>query len=347
MTRNVSVVIAAWAVWLMSSISVAAPNDAERARQVFKEAVSLYESADFQGAADKFRTCYQLKKSYKILYNIGQSEVLSKRYGIALQMFEKFLADGGDDIPLERQNEVREEIRRLRDMIGFIQITAPDNVEIMVDGTGRGTYPAVRRIPVTVSVVHEINIISTAGKESETKQVSVTGGDSVSVFFDGDSFASAPAVATPPPPPEEVEPSIAPVKSDVKPDVVVTAEDITIEDTPVSPWKNRLFLSAAIVGGAGFAAMSGGIVTGIISLKKNVDVEEKCDHDICDAENRDLVKTRDRFAAISTVLWIAGGAATATGVALMLVWWKKRENIQSSSLTILPGVGGVTIAGGF
>jgi hypothetical protein len=128
----------------------------------------------------------------------------------------------------------------------------------------------------------------------------------------------------------------------------VTVKDaITIERTSDSPWKSRLFLSGVIVGGAGIALMAGGIVTGIISMKKNGDVEEECDHNICDNEDRDLVKTRDRFAMTSTMLWIAGGAATATGAALMLMWWKKRENLQTSSLSILPGAGGVTVIGDF
>ena len=347
MTRNVSVVIAAWAVWLISSVSVAAPNDAERARQAFNEAVSLYEAGDFPGAANKFRTCYQLKKSYRILYNIAQAEAASKRYGLSLETFEKYLAEGGDDIPLERQEEVREEIRHLHDVIGYIEVIAPDNSEIMVDGTRRGTYPTIRRIPVAVSVIHEIRIVSAAGMESETRRASVTGGDSVSIIFDKASFASEPVVAIITPPPSETEPAATAEKIEQNPEVVTAEESITIMETTVSPWKNRIFISGVIVGGAGIALMSGGIVTGIVSLKKNVDVEEKCAHATCDAEYRDLVKTRDRFAATSTVLWIAGGAATATGVALMFVWRKKRENLRSFSISMLPGIGGGTILGEF
>jgi tetratricopeptide (TPR) repeat protein len=95
MTRSFSVVIAVWVVLLISSISAAAPSDAARAKQAFNEGLSLFEQGDFPAAANKFRTSYQTKKSYRILYNIGQAEAAAKRYGVSLEAFEKYLADGG------------------------------------------------------------------------------------------------------------------------------------------------------------------------------------------------------------------------------------------------------------
>ena len=174
--------------WIIVLVAVLAPvfstqadDNLKRARQEFKEATVLYKNGEYAAAAEKFKVCYKLQPTYKILYNIGQSEAAAKRYGLSLQAFEKYLADGGDDVPESRQEEVRAEIKRLRDMIGFFEITAPKNAVIFIDGVERGTYPTVKRIPVAATVVHEVKAKYEDGSETPTKQFSVTGGDSVSV----------------------------------------------------------------------------------------------------------------------------------------------------------------------
>jgi hypothetical protein len=338
MPRMITIIVIAGIAVLAPALSSATPTDAERAKAAFREGAALYEKGDFIAAAEKFRSCYQLKKSYKIFFNIAQSEAAAKRYGLSLQNFEKFLADGGDDIPLERQDDVRKEIGRLRDMIGFLEVTAPEDVEIIIDGVSRGTYPAVTRIPVAVSVVHELKIVNTEGQESGIKRATVSGGDSVPVSFETDDFEQPPVVGGEPP--------------GVAADAVETEDNMTPEAsvsrlTTPSIWKNRFFLSGAIVAGAGVALMAGGCITGIVSLKKDDDVQEKCTGGVCDSRYRDLINTRDHIATTSTVLWVVGGVATATGIALILVSQKKKGKFVSSAISVLPGVGGLIVTGVF
>ena len=118
---------------LLSSAIPARTDDAA-ARRAFREGKEQFTTGKFVEAAQSFRLAYELKPNWKLLYNIGQSEVAAKRYGLALQSFEKYLAEGGDDLSRERQTEVLTEIKRLREMVGSVNVRGPDGCEVLVDG---------------------------------------------------------------------------------------------------------------------------------------------------------------------------------------------------------------------
>ena len=98
-----------------------AQDDEDEAMTFFKKGIDLFNSESYEEAAEAFRKAYELKPNWKLNYNIGQSEAAAKRLGLALQAFEAYLSQGGDDIPTERRDEVLKEVERLRKMVGAVE----------------------------------------------------------------------------------------------------------------------------------------------------------------------------------------------------------------------------------
>jgi len=84
-----------------------------QARELFEHGIKLYDQGEPRTAAEAFREAYRLRPSYKILFNIGQAEASSGRYGLAMEAFQQYLVKGKDEIPVERRDFVSDEIRRL------------------------------------------------------------------------------------------------------------------------------------------------------------------------------------------------------------------------------------------
>ena len=88
------------------------PAAASEAPAHFRRGVELYEEADFATALIEIKRAYELFPNYKVLYNIAQSHYQMQNYALALQNFERYLAEGGTSIAEERKNEVTRELER-------------------------------------------------------------------------------------------------------------------------------------------------------------------------------------------------------------------------------------------
>ncbi len=309
--------------------ALAGESPADQALEKFKSGTKLFNAGSYVEAADQFRGAYELKPSYKILYNLAQSETAAKRYGVALEAFEKYLADGGDDIELERRDSVREEIKRLREMIGIVEIDAEEGAIIYVDGIKRGAFPTTRRIPVAGSVVHEIR--ATVNEQEIRKDIRVSGGDTITVVMKTDSPADASVEETPTEDDDDA-PAVEPTPLSEK-----ASSDDTVK-------KKRLFIAGIALAGTGGAALVAGSICGGLVLGKEDQLSTQCPDGICSSAQRDLLDSRDRLVTSSTVLWITGGVVAASGITLILVSKLKREK---QTVAFVPTVGGLLISGRF
>ncbi|MBN2529791.1 MAG: PEGA domain-containing protein [Deltaproteobacteria bacterium] len=122
----------------------------EAAKKHFEDAKVFYDARDFDQAVHSFRMAYKYKPTWKLLYNIGQAEAAAKRYGLALDAFEGYLARGGDDIREDRSLEVLDEIKRLRLLVGVLKVSAPIGAEVFVDSINRGSTPLQQILRVAV-----------------------------------------------------------------------------------------------------------------------------------------------------------------------------------------------------
>jgi len=257
------------------------------ARQSYEQGISHYENGDYKAAATAFREAYTLRPSWKILFNIGQSEAAAKRYGLAMEAFQKYLIKGGDDIPGDRKDYVTEEIRRLKELVGEVEVDAPEKSAVYIDGVLRGTAPLLSPVLVVGGTRHEA-VVKLEKDELLRREFSVWGGKKIKLVAQKKPEKApgpAPVAVAEKPEPEEEQEEAGP-------------EEETQQLDPLYFW---LSLGAtAAFGGATLAVE-------FVVKDKYEQYEEKGDSSIKD-EGRTLQPVGIAFLALT------GAAAVATGV---------------------------------
>jgi len=157
--------IAAFGVFLCLSQGAQASDGTDKAaRDKYQQGIALFGEGRYTEASDAFREADRIKPSWKIHYNIGQSEAAAGRYGLAIEAFERYLAEGRDEIPTDRKDYVLKELERLRMMVGRVEVRAPDGAEVIIDGVARGKAPFSAPLLVTLGKEQEV-VVTDQGKE--------------------------------------------------------------------------------------------------------------------------------------------------------------------------------------
>jgi hypothetical protein len=319
-SRMPTIAIAA-ALLSLAFYSPVRADERQEAVEAYERGVEHFEAERFNEAADAFRRADRLKPSWKLLYNIGQSEAAGRRFGLALEAFEQYLVEGGDDVPGDRREEVLAEIQRLRVLVGVLEVSAPDGALLLVDGIERGSAPFTGPVRVAAG---EHEVVLRGGDELLLEQsVTVAGGMTSGIEVEEpDAEQSAPQPATAP------QPAAAP------------------EPEPAEDEGGRVWTWIAL--GTGAALVAGGAVAGGVSIGKEKDLESKCDGGVCDsslASERDTVKSLNSTADI---LYGVGAAALVSGAVLFFV---EPDGEEERPLAVAPRVGpdgaGLAVQGRF
>lgn len=298
------------------------------AKEAFAEGGELFTQGKYSAAAEAFRRAYALSPTWKLLYNIAQAETAAKHYGVAIGIFEQYLAEGGDELPESRSDAVQKEIQRLRLLVGTVEVVAPAGAIFYVDDVQRGTLPfsgpmrlSIGKHQVRLELNHETLLdqeISIAG--GMPTYVKVTSDDEVAgpVQPDSDSGDEANAVST-----SEPEPSVA-----------------ADESGTARSGKGLL------IGGLSASAVSlAGLVVGIVfsaklsdDLSKRDDAKAKylqsgsfTDYNLVNTYQDDAVTDSN----VIKVGFIAGGVLAVTGAILLTVHWKKMK--RNHPVAVSPG----------
>lgn len=316
------------AAFFISLCPASRADDQEAAKAAFKKGSDLFHEGKFDEAALAFREANTLSPNWKLLYNIGQSEAAAKRHGLALQAFEEYLSEGGDDIKEARRLEVAQEVTRLRGIVGEVSIVAPDGSEIFLDGRQRGTAPLPGPIPVPAGKLNELRI-EKDGEVILAREIRVGSGRSIKVDAAIEDDDEAGPVAS-----EGTAPLL---------------EDEAVDDTggpaAVPPdGVDGLKVGGWVLVGVGAAVLVGSAVTGGMALKLDGDLDEACpDSDCAPAHHEDVDKLK-RLSVASDVMTGVGGAALAAGVVMVVVSAVRgRSDSEESNVTMAPvaGAGGL------
>lgn len=140
--------------WLVlalgSTLAVPAWADEEpwrAARTHYQQGVELAKRGDYQAALEAFNAAYAASPHFAVLYNIGQAEVALGRPQKAIEVLERYLRDGKDDVPPERRRAVEAQIAQLESVFASLSVvTDPPGALITVDGAmiGRSPLPPTR-----------------------------------------------------------------------------------------------------------------------------------------------------------------------------------------------------------
>jgi tetratricopeptide (TPR) repeat protein len=200
-------------------LAQATPGFAEgdEAKAAFENGKALFKQEKFDDAARAFREAYRIKPTWKLHYNIGQCEAAQKHYDLALEAFEAYLAEGGDEVEAARQDEVLAEVQRLRAMVGVVEIQGQKGDAVRVNGQDRGELPDAGRLKVSMGTVKvEVRRASAVVLERELK---LSGGETATLVVEASKEKPAatpqPAPVAPPTeatPEPEPEPSAAPTQ---------------------------------------------------------------------------------------------------------------------------------------
>ncbi len=299
--------------------------EAEEARQrgiaAHKEAAdsgdSQYQVEKFKEAADAFAEAYRLRPSFKLLFNIGQDNAGAKRYGLAMEAFERYLSDGGDEIELARSEEVKKEIERLKNLVGYLDVKAPAGATLYVDDTPIGIAPMPGK--KYVSSARRQTVRAEQGGRKMEKSFTVLAGQTESIDFT--ALGKAPTL------------------------------DGAVRDRPPSksaPSDKRLRLIQTIgwgCAGLGAGALIAGAITGGLALNHDADLTEDCDGNVCYSKDYPQLDSRDNLARSSTALLAVGGATAAVGAGLLI--YVKIKKSKSERITLMPTPSGLLLQGRF
>jgi hypothetical protein len=317
------------AVMVISSMAMGDEKMA-RAKAAHQQGVEFFMAGKYEEASLAFREAKKMRPTWKLDYNIGQCEAASKRYGMALEAFESYLVEGGDEVPDDRREYVSAEIRRIQPLVGVLEVEAPDGVNVVIDGVVRVVMPPDG--PLRVAAGRHLIILKDGDHELLSKSVNVAGGMATKVEYS--ALAGAPTADETAPATDEPQPAVA--------------EE---GDGDISPLKTVGWIGV----GLGAAVAIGGVITGGMAMGKNNDLANKCpDRENCSDEYEDYPEQADSLALVTDILIPTGAVLLATGVVLLIVGAKRGSSDEEDeradiSLAPLagPGNAGFAIRGRF
>jgi hypothetical protein len=271
-----------------------------KARDSFNQGVTAFEQGRLAEALELFRKAYKLKPSYRILYNIAQTEAELGRPHKAIATFEAYLAEGGAEVPKKRRLATERELRKLAALVGTLDINGPPGAKLWVDGDHIGSLPL--GAPISLPAGQHRILVQLPGFEPCEKTVEVRGQEATSEQCE----------PTPPEVPEPQHPS---------PSVTLTTT------TTPAPKERVLFDSVAPWTATGLSAAC--LAVGIVLMAKtqslNSELRGACPQGICPASRAGDVETLPKLAAGADALLVATAVLSAAATALFLAPWKKKS----------------------
>jgi hypothetical protein len=297
----------------------------------FRRGLELYEEGNLSAAVAELKRAYEIAPNYRVLYDIAQIDFELQNYPSALTWFEKYLNEGGPNVPETRRAQVEKEMAKLRTRIGTIEIAiSVADAEISVDDAPVGKSPLA--LPVAVSTGRRRVSATKEGYATVTRQLEVAGGDHIRLVLElvstsAPTAASAAALPAPslassaplaplgtPPPAPKPSPSSAPI------------------------WVGWTATAAL---GAG-AAVLGGLAWRASNHLRN-------DRDQFGASPTSLSEqgTKVKRLAIASDICTAG-AIVAGGISLVLTLsGKPHAGAETAAVEITPSLSSLTVKGAF
>jgi hypothetical protein len=284
------------------------------ARQRYSRGLQFVKEGNYQAALIEMQRAYALSPSYKIQYNLGQIHGHLGDAAAAVTSYERYLSEGGADVPTPRAAEVAQEINRLRVRVGTVDLSVKgDGAEVLLDDIVIGRSPFKKKIFVNIGK-HRF-AASRLGSEQVTRIVAVAGEDSIAVELDiapAFSGAASSTVQPGPTPRPSALSSETPSSPIVVPSSKATAHDVDIEaKSQPSSERRYVWIGWTLTG----ACAAGTIVAGLVARKEANDLSNLRNSPKATRHDLDNAASSAFRAALVTDI-LMGATLVSAGVSL-------------------------------
>lgn len=298
----------------------AGPAEQKKANALFQEGRKAMKNKDYDTACPKFEASLELDPAPGTRINLGLCREARNELSKALEDFRRV----AEQLPKDdsRAAFVQERVAALEARVPRITITlaksAPADAVVTIDDqpVQIATPPSAKEIEPGDHVVS----VRATGREPREYKISLADFQRRDLEVDaGKSLAVTPTGA-----------ATGPESG--------AGDGGQQQDGP--PWRTIGF----VVGGIGIAAVTVGAIAGIVVLSNKGTIEDDCGPRFCASQDGlDAVSSAGTFSTVSTIAFIAGGAALAGGAVLLLT---HPESGGSAHVGAAPRPGGAVVAVG-
>lgn len=178
-------------VWLVLACALAsfgaAPalaqaDAAAEAKRRYERALSLYEEGQFDAALVELQRAQRLRPSLTLLYNIAQVQLARQDYAAALLSFRRYLDEGRAEVTAARRSEVEAQLHELALRVARVEVEVDVGAaEILVDHQVRAEN--THRASLLVNAGLRLISVRHGRFPPQHHQITVAGGDALSVRF--------------------------------------------------------------------------------------------------------------------------------------------------------------------
>jgi len=285
----------------------------------FRRGVELFNEGNGEGAMIEFQRAYELAPRFSILYNMAQVAYELNDYAAAVGHFERYLQEGGSNIPQDRQDSVLVDIERLRIRTGQVHVIVDMPATVAIDDFPIGKAPLA---PVVVNMGRRRISVNNAEGRTATQIVKVAAGDKVVARFSLRQLMTSHGNT------EVVQEKASPnVPSD------------GMSTSSVVAWS----LTGAL--GAGAALF------GVLAFQNARDLDQlREDYPLNSA--KPLQEKQDKVKRLSLVADSLLASASVAGMVAVALWFSSpshdaSEHAKASKVSLVPGIGSVSLSGKF
>jgi len=321
-------------LWVLWALTLTTPTLAQgersekeqlaAARALADAGFQLYEGGDYATALARFKSAEAIFHAPPHVLFMARCQDKLGKLVEAKQLYEQLIAeDLGDKAagPFgEAQNQAHQDLERLGPRIPTIQIrlegTDAAAASVFIDG--QAVDSAALAGPIEVNPGERALRLEVTGHEPTETAITVEEGTAaMSVTLTVGAALADDGGDVAPPPDETEAPSIVP---------------------------------PLIVAGVGVALVGVGAVTGILTLNDASELKDRCPQNPCPPDNESLADSVNTLGTISTVGFIAGGAAIGAGVLWLLLQPSdpgEGGDAPEATATLLAGPGWLGVGGTF
>lgn len=154
------------------------PRVAAEASAHFEAGVALAKRGNHAAALAEFERAYALVPQWELLFNIGVTQRTLFRYGAAIKTLERYLADGGAQVPADRRKRVESELLEVRKLVGELEIAVAGGGRVEIDQVFEGEAPFAAPILVAPGS-HTIR--ASRGAAVDLKTITVVSGERIAL----------------------------------------------------------------------------------------------------------------------------------------------------------------------